>query len=59
MKRLVEVSKKETGSQNVFFKVNPIHKLTGDYLETGFYETKMQCKQMRFLALIQFFLKML
>ncbi|WP_144572316.1 thioester domain-containing protein [Bacillus paramycoides] len=41
MKRLVEASKKETGSQDVFFKVNPIDPQTaiqkGDYLETGFY----------------------
>ncbi|MGG0168470.1 SpaA isopeptide-forming pilin-related protein, partial [Bacillus tropicus] len=41
MKRLVEASKKETGSQNVFFKVNPVDSQTatqkGDYLETGFY----------------------
>ena len=28
MKRLVEVSKKETGSQNVFFKVNPVDSQT-------------------------------
>ncbi|WP_396022737.1 collagen binding domain-containing protein [Bacillus cereus group sp. BfR-BA-01329] len=41
MKRLVEASKKETGSQDVFFKVNPVDSQTatqkGDYLETGFY----------------------
>ncbi|MCC2329324.1 SpaA isopeptide-forming pilin-related protein, partial [Bacillus wiedmannii] len=41
MKRLVEASKKETGSQDVFFKVNPVDPQTAtqkdDYLETGFY----------------------
>ncbi|MDA1756058.1 SpaA isopeptide-forming pilin-related protein [Bacillus cereus] len=41
MKRLVEASKKETGLQDVFFKVNPVDSQTvtqkGDYLETGFY----------------------
>lgn len=41
MKRLVEASKQETGSQDVFLKVNPVDPQTatqkGDYLETGFY----------------------